>query len=83
MLFHTDLCTVKTELIVTTTTGNFHEVNFQNVSFQELVSYFQQNSLGDNFPFVRTTLRYPYRSILAGSSGRLMPFQTPRAYSYI
>ena len=31
---------------------------------QELVAYYQHNSLGSSFPGVDTTLRYPYRDML-------------------
>lgn len=31
--------------------------------FQELVAYYQHNSLGSSFPGVDTTLRYPYRDM--------------------
>lgn len=31
---------------------------------QELVAYYQHNSLGSSFPGVDTTLRYPYRDMI-------------------
>ena len=36
---------------------------------QELVAFYQENSLGHNFPHVNTTLRFPYKSAFAGADG--------------
>jgi hypothetical protein len=38
-------------------------------SIEELVAYYQKNTLGDNFPFVNTTLRFPYKSLFRGAYG--------------
>lgn len=39
-------------------------------SLQELVAYYQQNSLGSSFPGVDTTLRYPYKELMEGPGTR-------------
>ena len=36
------------------------------------MSYYQKNTLGDNFPFVNTTLRFPYKSLYRGAHGTWM-----------
>ena len=38
-------------------------------SIEELVSYYQQNTLGVSFPGVDTTLRYPYTDYAEGRIG--------------
>ncbi len=38
------------------------------LSYQELVAYYQHNSLGSSFPGVDTTLRYPYRDMIDGGA---------------
>ncbi len=39
------------------------------VSPQELVAYYQQNSLGSSFPGVDTTLRFPHKEAVVESGG--------------
>lgn len=41
----------------------------EGIILQELVAYYQENTLGDNFPHVNTTLRFPYKSVFAGAQG--------------
>ena len=36
---------------------------------QELVTYYQQNSLGSSFPGVDTALRFPYKDVADGGAG--------------
>lgn len=38
------------------------------------MSYYQNNTLGDNFPFVNTTLRFPYNSLFRGAHGTWILF---------
>ena len=38
--------------------------------FQELVDFYQHNSLEDSFPEVKTTLLYPYKTFTHNNAGK-------------